>query len=257
MPEIKGEVNFDHIRFEYIPNKPVYKDFVLDVPSGTKVALVGHTGAGKTTIVNILSRMYRIQGGQLLIDGVNVTNYSLPSYKSQIAVVPQDFFLFSTSLRDNLLLGKPDATDEELWNVLELVNMRKFVQKLPQQLDTPMQERGARLSIGQRQLIIFAAILLADPRIVVLDEATSSVDIFAEILIQKALALVLKGRTSFIIAHRLSTIRDADKIVVIELGEIVEQGTHEELVDKKGFYYELVKNQIDLAESAVSQSVNL
>ena len=133
--------------------------------------------------------------------------------------------------------------------------MKKFVQKLPQQLDTPMQERGARLSIGQRQLIIFAAVLLANPKIVVLDEATSSVDIFAEMLIQKALSLVLKGRTSFIIAHRLSTIRDADKIVVIELGEIVEQGTHEELIEKKGFYYELVKNQIDLAEPAVVPSL--
>ena len=252
LPEIKGEVVFDHVRFEYVPNKPVYKNFSLTVPAGTKVALVGHTGAGKTTVVNILSRMYKYQEGQLLIDGTDIRNVSLPSYKNQIAVVPQDFFLFSTSLRDNLLLGKPDATDEELWNVLELVNMRKFVQRLPQQLDTPMQERGARLSIGQRQLIIFAAVLLADPRIVVLDEATSSVDIFAEILIQKALALVLKGRTSFIIAHRLSTIRDADQIVVIELGEIVEQGTHEELIEKKGFYYELVKNQIDLAESAVT-----
>lgn len=250
--EIKGEVSFENVTFEYIPNNPVYKNFNLHVPAGTKVALVGHTGAGKTTIVNILSRMYKIQEGKLLIDGIDINSVSLPSYKSQIAVVPQDFFLFSTSLRENLLLGKPDATDEELWNVLELVNMRKFVQKLPQQLDTPMQERGARLSIGQRQLIIFAAVLLADPKIVVLDEATSSVDIFAEILIQKALALVLKGRTSFIIAHRLSTIRDADKIVVIELGEIVEQGTHEELIEKKGFYYELVKNQIELAESVVS-----
>ena len=250
--EIKGEVSFENVTFEYIPNNPVYKNFNLHVPAGTKVALVGHTGAGKTTIVNILSRMYKIQEGKLLIDGIDINSVSLPSYKSQIAVVPQDFFLFSTSLRENLLLGKPDATDEELWNVLELVNMRKFVQKLPQELDTPMQERGARLSIGQRQLIIFAAVLLADPKIVVLDEATSSVDIFAEILIQKALALVLKGRTSFIIAHRLSTIRDADKIVVIELGEIVEQGTHEELIEKKGFYYELVKNQIELAESVVS-----
>ena len=250
--DIKGEVTFDHIRFEYIPNNPVYKDFSLKVPAGSKIALVGHTGAGKTTVVNILSRMYKITEGRLLIDGVDITTVSQPSYKSQIAVVPQDFFLFSVSLRENLLLGKPNATDEELWNVLELVNMRKFVQRLPQQLDTPMQERGGRLSIGQRQLIIFAAVLLANPKIVVLDEATSSVDIFAEILIQKALALVLKGRTSFIIAHRLSTIRDADQIVVIELGEIVEKGTHEELIEKKGFYYELVKNQIDLAESVVT-----
>ena len=250
--EIKGDVKFEHVKFEYVPNNPVYKDFNLHVPAGTKVAIVGHTGAGKTTIVNILSRMYKYQEGRFLIDGIDINSVSTPSYKSQIAVVPQDFFLFSTSLRDNLRLGKPDATDEELWNVLEMVNMRKFVQKLPQQLDTPLQERGARLSIGQRQLIIFAAVLLADPKIVVLDEATSSVDIFAEILIQKALSLVLKGRTSFIIAHRLSTIRDADQIVVIELGKIVEQGTHEQLIEKKGFYYELVKNQINLAESAMT-----
>ena len=248
---IKGDITFDHIKFEYIPNNSVYKDFSLHVPAGTKVALVGHTGAGKTTVVNILSRMYMFQEGKLLIDGTEINSISQPSYKSQIAVVPQDFFLFGTSLRDNLLLGKPDATDEEIWNVLDLVNMKKFVQRLPQGLDTPLQDRGSRLSIGQRQLIIFAAVLLADPKIVVLDEATSSVDIFSEILIQKALGLVLRGRTSFIIAHRLSTIRDADQIVVIELGEIVEQGTHEELIDKKGFYYELVKNQINLAESAI------
>ena len=252
---IKGEVTFDKIKFEYIPNNPVYKNFSLHVRAGTKIALVGHTGAGKTTVVNILSRMYKYQEGRLLIDGIDVTSISQPSFKSQIAVVPQDFFLFSTSLRNNLQLGKPDATDEELWNVLELVNMRKFVQRLPQQLDTPMQERGARLSIGQRQLIIFAAVLIADPKIVVLDEATSSVDIFAEILIQKALALVLKGRTSFIIAHRLSTIRDADQIVVIEHGEIIEQGTHDQLIEKKGFYFELVKNQIDLAESSITPVV--
>jgi ATP-binding cassette subfamily B protein len=252
LDDIKGEITFKDITFEYLPNKPVYQNFSLHVPAGTKIAIVGHTGAGKTTIVNILSRMYKIQRGQLLIDGVDVNSISQPSYKSQIAVVPQDFFLFSTSLRNNLLLGKPDATDEEIWNVLELVNMRKFVQRLPEQLDTLMQERGGRLSIGQRQLIIFAAVLLANPKVVVLDEATSSVDVFSEILIQKALELVLKGRTSFIIAHRLSTIRDADKILVIELGKIVEQGTHEELLNKHGFYYELVKNQVDLAESAIN-----
>ncbi len=250
--EIKGQVDFEHIKFEYIPNNPVYKDFNLHVPAGAKYALVGHTGAGKTTVVNILSRMYEFQQGKLLIDGIDIKTVSLESYKSQIAVVPQDFFLFSTSLRENLKLGKPDATDEELWNVLELVNMRKFVLRLPEQLDTPMQERGGRLSIGQRQLIIFAAVLLANPKIVVLDEATSSVDVFSEILIQKALALVLKGRTSFIIAHRLSTIRDADQIVVIEQGEIVEQGIHEQLIERKGFYYDLVKNQIDLAEPSIS-----
>lgn len=244
----KGEVEFKNIYFEYAPGNPIYTNFNLKVPGGTTVALVGHTGAGKTTIVNILSRMYNYQSGEILIDGTELKDIATPSFKSQIAVVPQDFFLFSSSIRDNLLLGKPNATDEEIWNVLELVNMRKFVARLPEQLDTPVQERGARLSIGQRQLIIFAAVLLADPKIVVLDEATSSVDIFSEILIQKALGLVLKDRTSFIVAHRLSTIRDADMIVVIDNGEIIESGDHEKLYSKKGFYYELVKNQIELSE---------
>lgn len=248
MTDIQGNVTFDNIYFEYIPNKPVYKKFNLSVPAGSTVALVGHTGAGKTTVVNILSRMYEYQGGKLLIDGTEIKSVSTPSFKSQIAVVPQDFFLFSTSIRDNLKLGKPDATDEEIWNVLDLVNLRKFITRLPLQLDEPVQERGARLSIGQRQLIIFAAILLADPRIVVLDEATSSVDIFSEILIQKALNLVLKDRTSFIVAHRLSTIRDADMIVVIDEGEIIETGKHDELYAKKGFYWELVKHQVELSE---------
>jgi ATP-binding cassette subfamily B protein len=192
--------------------------------------------------------MYEFQSGKLIIDGYDINQVSTLSFKSQIATVPQDFFLFSSSIRDNLKLGKPDATDEELWNILELVNMRRFIERLPTQLDTPVQERGARLSIGQRQLIIFAAVLLANPKIVVLDEATSSVDIFSEILIQKALGLILQNRTSFIIAHRLSTIRNADLIVVIDQGQIIEQGTHESLFTKKGFYYELIKNQIELSD---------
>ncbi|MFV2016440.1 MAG: ATP-binding cassette domain-containing protein, partial [Candidatus Heimdallarchaeota archaeon] len=204
-------------------------------------------GAGKSTLANILSRTYEFQSGELLIDVVEIRQISTTSFKSQIATVPQDFFLFSSSIRDNLKLGKPDASDEEIWNILELVNMRRFIDRLPLQLDTPVQERGARLSIGQRQLIIFAAVLLANPRIVILDEATSSVDIFSEILIQKALGLILQDRTSFIIAHRLTTIRNADLIVVIEQGEIIEQGTHETLYSKKGFYYQLIKNQVELS----------
>lgn len=247
MPLIKGEVIFDRVRFEYVPGKPIYDQFSLYVPPGKTIALVGHTGAGKTTIINILSRLYEFQGGELRIDGTDVTTVSLKSYKGQIVAVPQDYFIFSTSVRENLKLGNPMATDEDMWDALEKVGLKKYIQSYESGLDTHLQERGGRLSVGQRQLLIFAAVLLAKPRILILDEATSSIDVFSEIQIQKTIQLLLKDCTSFIIAHRLSTIRNADSIIVIDDGNIVEQGTHEELIAQKGQYYDLVRNQIELA----------
>ncbi|MHA2503761.1 MAG: ABC transporter ATP-binding protein [Candidatus Kariarchaeaceae archaeon] len=245
---IKGEVVFDRIYFEYVKDEPIYDGFSLYVPAGSTIALVGKTGAGKSTIVGMLSRMYDYQDGELRIDGTPVKSVSLPSYRDQIATVPQDFFLFSTSIKENLKLGNPLATEEDMWKALENVGLKEYVMGMEDGLDTKLQERGSRLSVGQRQLLVFAAVLLANPRILVLDEATSSIDVFSELKIQDATELLLKDRTSFIIAHRLSTIRNANTIVVIDDGDIVEQGTHEELLKQKGHYYQLVKNQIELSE---------
>ncbi len=247
LPHIRGDVTFDDVTFEYLEGQPVYEDFNLHVKAGQKIAIVGHTGAGKTTIINILSRLYPIKEGKLLLDDYNVLHFSLPSIREQVVAVPQDFFLFSTSIRENLKLGNPRATEEEMWRALELVGMREFVEEMEDGLDTPLQERGARLSIGQRQLIIFAAVLLADPRIIILDEATSNIDVFTEMKIQRSMKEILKGRTAFVIAHRLSTVRDADKIIVIDHGKIMEEGTHEELIEKQGHYFKLVSNQVTLA----------
>ncbi len=248
LPAVRGEVSFKDLTFEYEKGRPVYKNFNLHVKPGEKVALVGHTGAGKTTIINILSRLYPFQKGELLLDDHNILFYSLPSVREQVVAVPQDFFLFSTNIRANLQLGNPRATEEEMWKALELVGMKDYVSKMEKGLDTPLQERGGRLSIGQRQLIVFAAILLANPKIVILDEATSNIDVFTEMKIQESMRYILKNRTSFIVAHRLSTIRDADRILVIDNGKVVEEGTHEELIAKQGKYYSLVQNQVKLAE---------
>jgi ATP-binding cassette subfamily B protein len=245
--KLAGKIVFDKVSFKYIEDKPILNNFSLEIPAGNKVALVGYTGAGKTTISALLSRMYQPQEGHIYVDETDIGKVSLPSYRKHIAIVPQDFFLFSFSIRENLKLGNPNASEQEMWNALEAVGLKNYVQKLDFKLDTPIHERGGRLSIGQRQLVVFAAVLLADPRIIILDEATSSVDVFTEILIQRALNVVLKDRTAVVIAHRLSTIRNSDQIVVIDKGKIVEMGKHEELLNQKGLYYTLIRNQLELS----------
>ncbi len=248
LPPIQGAIAFDNITFEYYDNVPIYDPINLNVSAGMTIALVGKTGAGKTTIINILSRLYKLKKGRLLVDDQEIHDYSLSSFRKQITSVPQDFFVFSGSVRANLHLGDPAASDADMWYVLDQVGLKDAIERFEQGLDTPLQERGKRLSVGQRQLLVFAMALLADPRIIVLDEATSSVDVFSEIKIQKAIKLILANRTAFIIAHRLSTIRDADMIAVINEGTIVEMGTHDELLSHHGAYYTLVKNQMDLTE---------
>jgi ATP-binding cassette subfamily B protein len=211
----------------------------LDVPAGTTVALVGHTGAGKSTIAKLLARFYDPVEGRITVDGTDLRDVSQASLRRQLGIVPQEGFLFAGTVRDNIAFGRPDATDEQIHAAARAVGADEFVERLEDGWETQLQERGTRLSLGQRQLIAFARALLADPRILILDEATSSVDIGTERKIEVALRRLLQGRTAFIIAHRLSTIRDADLIVVLEHGKVVETGTHDELVDAGGLYSHL------------------
>ncbi len=242
-PPIKGEVTFDHVDFSYIPEEPVLRDFNLHVPAGTSVALVGETGAGKSTIVNIVCRFYEPTGGRVLIDGVDYKERSQLWLQSNMGYVLQQPHLFSGTIRENIAFGRKDATDEEVRAAARMVHAEEFILAQKDGYDTEVGEGGIRLSTGQKQLISFARVILADPRIFVLDEATSSIDTQTEQLIQNAITKVLKGRTSFIVAHRLSTIRHCDIILVIGNGGIIEQGSHEELLALKGEYYNLYSNQ--------------
>ena len=239
LPKVEGHVRFEHVRFGYGEGPDVLHDLDLDVPAGTTVALVGHTGAGKSTIAKLLARFYDPRDGRITIDDVDLRTVAQASLRRQLGIVPQEGFLFAGTVQENIAFGRPDASSEEVVRAAEAVGAHDFIARLEDGYETEVQERGSRLSLGQRQLLALARALLADPRILILDEATSSVDIGTERKIERALRLLLSGRTAFIIAHRLSTIRDADLIVVLEHGQIVEQGSHDELMRRRGLYTSL------------------
>src|SRR2546428_561232 len=239
LPEVDGRVTFDRDGFGYGTGPEVLHELALDVPAGTTVALVGHTGAGKSTIAKLLARFYDPRDGRITIDGHDLRDVTQASLRHQLGIVPQEGFLFAGTVTENIAFGRPEASPEEIVRAAQAVGAHDFIMRLEDGYETQLGERGSRLSLGQRQLVAFARALLADPRILILDEATSSVDIGTEQKIEQALRVLLAGRTAFIIAHRLSTIRDADLIVVLEHGQIVEQGSHDELLHRRGLYTSL------------------
>lgn len=243
MPPIHGDVAFDHVTFSYEPGVPILKDVSFHASQGQSFAVVGPTGAGKTTLVNLLSRFYNVDSGRILIDGVDIAGVTIRSLRKQMGVMMQDSFIFSGTIMDNIRYGNFSATDEEVIRAAKTVCAHDFIMEMENGYQTQVNERGSRLSAGQRQLISFARALLADPKILILDEATSSIDTETEIILQKGLNELLKGRTSFIIAHRLSTIKNASCIMYVDKGTILEKGTHDELMAQKGEYYKLYMSQ--------------
>ena len=240
---IQGHVQFEHVKFGYRPETPIIKDMTLEAKAGETFALVGPTGAGKTTIINLLTRFYEINAGNICIDGTDIRDIKKDDLRRQLGLVLQDTFLFSGTVMDNIRYGRLDATDEECIEAAKMADADHFIRQLPQGYQSNLLERANNLSQGQRQLLSIARAILADPAILILDEATSSVDTRTEARIQKALLRLMEGRTSFVIAHRLSTIRDADQVLVINNGEIVEKGTHQQLLDARGFYQHLYVSQ--------------
>lgn len=243
IPNMSGNVDFSHINFSYVKGKQVIKDFNLEVKQGQKIALVGATGSGKTTIVNLLTRFYDIDSGKITIDGVDINDIPKKELRSAIAIVLQDTVLFHDTIGNNIKYGRLDATDDEVKAAAETAEAREFIERLPEGYNTVLSEGGSNLSQGQRQLLSIARAVLADPKILILDEATSSVDTRTEMHIQQAMVALMKNRTSLIIAHRLSTIRDADMIIVMKDGQVMESGNHDQLLEKKGVYYGLYQNQ--------------
>ncbi len=233
LAHVRGHVRFEDVRFAYGTGPEVLHGIDLDVPAGTTVALVGHTGAGKSTIAKLIARFYDPTAGTITVDGIDLRDVLQESLRRQLGIVPQEGFLFAGTVADNIAFGRPDVPHEEIVAAARAVGADEFIEQLEHGYDTELGERGFRLSLGQRQLVAFARALLADPRILILDEATSSVDIGTERKIEHALRRLLHGRTAFIIAHRLSTIRDANLIVVLEHGRVVEQGTHDELLARE------------------------
>ena len=240
---VQGEVKFDHVWFAYNDAEYVLKDINLDIKPGETIALVGATGAGKSSIINLLNRFYEINRGSIQVDGVDIKEYDLGTLRKNIGVVLQDVFLFSDTILSNITLGHSDVTEEMVWHAADLVGARKFIDRLPGKLSYNVMERGATLSVGQRQLISFIRAMVYDPKILILDEATSSVDSETEEMIQQAIEKMMSGRTSIVIAHRLSTIQKADKIIVLDHGEIKEVGRHEDLLTREGYYAQLHKMQ--------------
>jgi ATP-binding cassette, subfamily B, multidrug efflux pump len=240
---LRGEVKFDNVWFAYNDTQHVLKGINISIHEGETIALVGATGAGKSSVINLLNRFYEINRGNILIDGRDIKDYDLGRLRKNIGVVLQDVFLFSDTIFNNITLGNPDVTEEMVWHAADLVGARKFIERLPGRLSYNVMERGSTISVGQRQLISFIRAMVYDPRILVLDEATSSVDSETEEMIQQAIGKMMKGRTSIVIAHRLSTIQKADKIIVLDHGHIVEEGKHEQLLEKEGYYFQLHKMQ--------------
>ncbi len=244
--DIRGNIEFENVKFAYDDRRPALKGINLEMRAGQTVALVGHTGSGKTTIANLISRFYDPTEGIVRIDGHDLKEVTLSSLRKQISIVLQDTFIFSGTIKENIRFGRPDATDEEVMNAAKAVGADSFIGNLPKGYETEVEERGSILSVGERQLLSFARALLADPRILILDEATASIDTETEMKIQEALRTLLNGRTAIIIAHRLSTIREADHIFVLDHGTIMEQGNHHQLMDQEGEYYSLVKAQYSM-----------
>jgi ATP-binding cassette, subfamily B, multidrug efflux pump len=244
---VKGKISFDKVSFGYLPDRPVLKNISFTVNPGETVALVGHTGSGKTSIISLLNRLYEPQQGQVRIDDMDIAGYKLDALRSNIGIVLQDVFLFSGSVMENITLRNPQVPRERVIEAAKLIGMHDFIMQLPGGYDYNVMERGTTLSLGQRQLLSFIRALLYNPSILILDEATSSVDTESERMIQRATDTLIAGRTSIVIAHRLSTIRKAHKIIVLDKGEIKEMGTHQELLEKQGFYYRLHQMQFEKA----------
>ena len=248
--ELTGQVSFNHVDFQYVEDKPLIRDFTLEVKPGEMVAIVGPTGAGKTTLINLLMRFYDVTKGAITVDGHDIRDLSRQDYRKQFGMVLQDAWLYEGTIKENLRFGNLDATDEEIVVAAKAANVDHFIRTLPGGYNMEMNQESSNISLGQKQLLTIARALLADPKILILDEATSSVDTRLELLIQKAMKNLMKGRTSFVIAHRLSTIQEADKILVLKEGQIIEQGNHESLLAAQGFYYDLYMSQFSKKEEA-------
>lgn len=245
---LKGNVTFDHVKFSYDNETPIINDFKAEVHEGQKIAIVGPTGAGKTTMVKLLMRFYDVAEGSILIDGHNVKDFDRGELRKLFGMVLQDTWLFGGTVKDNIKYGKEDATDDQVIEAAKAAHVHHFIKTLPQGYNSMINEESSNISAGQKQLMTIARVILADPKILILDEATSSIDTRTEIQIQSAMDNLMKGRTSFIIAHRLSTIKNADLILVMNHGDIVEQGKHEDLLEKNGFYAELYNSQFEVEE---------
>lgn len=248
--DLTGQVSFSHVDFQYVENKPLIRDFNLEVKPGEMMAIVGPTGAGKTTLINLLMRFYDVTAGSITVDGHDIRHLSRQDYRKQFGMVLQDAWLYEGTIKENLRFGNLEATDDEIVEAAKAANVDHFIRTLPGGYNMEMNQESSNISLGQKQLLTIARALLADPKILILDEATSSVDTRLELLIQKAMKRLMHGRTSFVIAHRLSTIQEADKILVLKDGQIIEQGNHASLLADKGFYYDLYMSQFSQAEEA-------
>ncbi len=245
---LKGNVEFRHVKFGYNPDKTIIKDFSAKVKEGQKIAIVGPTGAGKTTMVKLLMRFYDVTDGEILVDGHNIKDFDRGKLRKMFGMVLQDTWLFGGTVKDNIKYSKEDATDDEVIQAAKAAHVHHYIKTLPNGYNSMINEESSNISAGQKQLLTIARVILADPKILILDEATSSIDTRTEIQIQSAMDNLMKGRTSFVIAHRLSTIKNSDLILVMNQGDIVEQGTHEELLAKGGFYADLYNSQFDEEE---------